>query len=104
MLDSLDADQIKCPTCAAAQPPAAECRRCKCDLSMYVAMLRSRRQWKRRVLTALSEERYDDAIHAAQQYATLSPDHDAVRWTAVAYLLQGQFAEALSTLHLRSAL
>jgi hypothetical protein len=62
---------------------------------MYVAMLRARRQWKRKVLTALSEERYDDAIHAAQHYATLTPDHDAVRWTAVSHLLQGRFAEAL---------
>lgn len=97
MLDSIDGDQIKCPTCAATQSLAAECRRCKCDLSMYVAALRSRRWWKHRVLTALSEQRYDEAIHAAQHYAAFSPDRDALRWTAVAYLLQGRFAEALST-------
>lgn len=96
MLDPIDDDQIKCPTCAATQPPAAECRRCKCDLSMYVAALRSRHGWKHRVLTALSEERYDEAIYAAQQYATITPDRDARRWTAVAYLLQGRFAEALN--------
>jgi hypothetical protein len=65
---------------------------------MYVAALRSRRWWKHKVLTALSEERYDEAIHAAQQYAALSPDRDAVRWTAVAHMLQGRFAEALRTL------
>ena len=35
-------------------------------------------------------------VQAAQHYATLSPDRDAARWMAVAQLLQGNFAEALS--------
>lgn len=96
MLDSTDVDQIRCPTCAATQPPAAECRRCKCDLSLYLATLRSCHWWKRRALESLREERYDEAFQAAEQYATLTPDRNAVRWMAVARLLQGRFGEALS--------
>ena len=96
MRDSTDADQIRCPTCAAIQSLAAECRRCKCDLSLFLATLQSCRWWKRQVLEALREGRYDEAVQAAQQYATLSPDRDAVRWIAVARLLQGRFADALS--------
>jgi hypothetical protein len=96
MLNSTNADQIRCPTCAATQSPAAECRRCKCDLSLYLTTLRSCQWWKRQVLVALREGRYDHAVQAAQQYATLTPDRDAVRWIAVARLLQCRFEEALS--------
>ena len=97
MTGAQDDGLIRCPTCAASQPPAAECRRCKCDLDLYLAALAGCRSWKRIMLRQLRERRYDDALQAARHYATLSPDHDAVRWIAVIHLLAGRFAAALAT-------
>lgn len=97
MIDSLNPDLIRCPTCAATQEPGAECRRCKCDLSLYLAALERCQEWKRQTLSALRDGRYDDALEAAHHYATLSPDRDATRWIAVAQLLSGDFAAARAT-------
>lgn len=88
-------DLLRCPTCSAAQAASAECRRCKCDLSLYVAALEHRRACRQRTLAALRAGRYDEALDAAHQYAALTPDQDAVRWIAVAHALSGDFAAAL---------
>lgn len=99
MTDARDDGLIRCPTCAATQPPAAECRRCKCDLNLYVATLDCRRSWKRLLLRRLREHRYDDAMQAARHYAALSPDDNVARWIAVTHLLAGRFAAALAACH-----
>ena len=99
MTDAQDDRCIRCPTCAATQPPAAECRRCKCDLSLYLATLDHCRWWKCLLLRRLRDRRYDDAMQAARHYATLSPDNDVARWIAVAHLLSGRFAAALAAYH-----
>lgn len=96
MLDPADNKPIRCPTCGAHQPPAAECRRCKCDLQLYVASLQSCQWWRRQVLERLRDKRFDEALQAARHYATLSPDSDAARWIGVIQLLRGSFAQALS--------
>ncbi|MHB0958115.1 MAG: tetratricopeptide repeat protein [Pirellulaceae bacterium] len=95
MTDVHDDGLIHCPTCAAAQPAAAECRRCKCDLNLYLDTLGRRRAWKRVLLQRLRDHRYDEAMQAARHYATLSPDSDAARWIAVILLLSGRFAAAV---------
>jgi hypothetical protein len=94
MTTAADPDIVRCPTCTATQPAAAECRRCKCDLTLYVAALAQCRIWKRRTLQALRDGRCDEALAAAYRYASLSPDRDASRWIAIAYLLRGDFAAA----------
>lgn len=96
MLDLADNKPIRCPTCGANQPRAAECRRCKCDLNLYVTTLQSCQWWKRQVLERLRDGRFDEALRAARHYATLSPDPDAARWIAVIQLLRGSYSEALS--------
>jgi hypothetical protein len=94
MTTAADQDLVRCPTCTATQPAAAECRRCKCDLTLYVAALAQCRMWKQRTLQALHHGRYDEALEAAYRYANLSPDRDAGRWIAIAHLLRGDFAAA----------
>jgi hypothetical protein len=96
MTNSPDDGLIRCPTCTASQPPAAECRRCKCDLDLYLATLDNCRAWRRMMLRQLRVGRYDDALQAARHYATLSPDSDAIRWIAVIHLRSGRFAAALA--------
>ncbi len=91
-----DQDLVRCPTCTARQTPAAECRRCKCDLTLYVAALAQCGWWRQRALRALRDGRYDEALEAAHRYASLSPDRDAARWIAVAHLLRGDYGAALN--------
>lgn len=96
MSDVADDNLIGCPTCAATQPPAPACRRCKCDLTLYLATLERRDWWRQLILQRLRDRRYEEALQAAHQYTTLSPDHDVVRWIAVAHLLSGNFIAALT--------
>ena len=96
MTNPADQDLVRCPTCTATQAPAAECRRCKCDLGLYIAALAQCRLWKRHTLQALRDGHYDEALEAAHRYARLSPDRDAARWITVAHLLRGDYAAALA--------
>jgi hypothetical protein len=96
MSDVLEDSLIRCPTCTATQPPAPACRRCKCDLSLYLATLDGCRQWRQLILQQLGDRRYEQALEAARQYATLSPDHDVARWIAIAHLLSGNFLAAVT--------
>ena len=96
MSDVSDDSLIRCPTCAATQPAASTCRRCKCDLDLYLAALECHRGWKQLILQRLRDQRYEESLQAARHYATLSPDHDVVRWIAVAHLLSGNFIAALA--------
>ena len=93
-------DEIRCPTCGARQAPSAECRRCKCDLSLYCSVLDQRDQWRLEALRRLRAGRFAEAIEAARCCWTLSPDEDAARLLAVANLLAGRFEDAVEAYHL----
>jgi hypothetical protein len=86
---------IYCPTCGAAQPAAAECRRCKCDLGLYVAALRERERSRVIALGLVREGAYSAAAEAASRYRAVSPDQDARRLVAVACLLAGRYDVAM---------
>ncbi len=87
--------EIRCPTCRARQAMSDECRRCKCDLTMFVTAIRHRQQVKRQCLTHLRDGEFDQALVAAQQHCKLSSDKEASRLLAVTLLLTGRFKAAL---------
>ena len=88
-------DSLRCPTCRARQTLSAECRRCKCDLTLMAAVLGRGRGLHAEVLVCLREGRYDDALRAARQRFELSPDETAARLLAVCYLRLDRFQAAL---------
>lgn len=90
-----DESTLRCPTCGARQAPSAECRRCRCDLSLLLAALEHQRALHRRVLRDLRDGRFAEALRTARRRAELSPDRDAARLLAVCYLFEGHFRAAL---------
>jgi hypothetical protein len=87
--------QIRCPTCGAAQPASAECRRCKCDLGLYQSLLIEGHRLKLVTLHYLREGDYAAAANAAELHCAVSPNQDGQRLAAVAYLLTGRYDAAL---------
>ena len=86
---------FRCPTCGVRQEPATECRRCRCDLSLVTATLRQRRALHATYFDQLQAGRYAAAADTARQSWEISPDEEAARLLAVAYLLCGRYQAAL---------
>lgn len=85
---------LRCPTCKAWQLPSLQCRRCKCDLSLVVAVHDQQRQLHARVLRMIASGRNLEALRAARSRWALSPDPQAARLLAACCLLLGQFRTA----------
>ena len=91
-------DDFRCPTCGARQDLAEVCRRCKCDLSLVVAVQRRRHALRRQCLLRLGQGQPEPALQAARELYSLAPDADSTRLLAVARLRCGEYARALQTL------
>ncbi len=91
---ALQETALRCPTCKAWQLPSLQCRRCKCDLSLVVAMHDQQRQLHARVLRLIASGRNLEALSAARSRWALSPDPQAARLLAICCLLLGQFGTA----------
>jgi len=89
------AESLRCPTCGAQQSPALVCRRCRCDLSLLVAVLAQESEQLQQTLRLLRIGRYAQACQIAKRRWRLQPDADATRLLGVCYLLQGDFQAAL---------
>ena len=90
------ADQtLQCPTCGARQSPGAECRRCRCDLALVTAALEHGRALHATYLEQVRAGRYPEAARTARQLWELSPDEQAARLLAVAYLHCGRYQAAI---------
>ena len=88
-------DDFRCPTCGARQGLAETCRRCKCDLSLVVAVQRRRQTLRRQCLLRLRQQQGEAAVQAAEELHALAPDADSTRLLAVAHLACGDYAQAL---------
>lgn len=93
--NQLQTNSLRCPTCGAEQPPSAECRRCKCDLSLVVAVRQHAEALHRDCLMQLRAGQYRDALSAARRRFELAPDRTSRRLLAVAYLCLGKYQAAL---------
>ncbi|MCU0960651.1 MAG: hypothetical protein MUF48_11155 [Pirellulaceae bacterium] len=87
--------QLRCPTCGAWQDISDVCRRCKCDLSLVVPLLRERQRLRQSCLAALHDGRYAQARSLALRCCTISRDADNLQLLALTELLTGQYAAAL---------
>lgn len=91
-------DNFRCPTCGARQELAEVCRRCKCDLSLVVAVHRRRALLYRQCLWRLGQQQPRAALLAAQQLHALAPDAASARLLDIAHLQCGDFPRALQIL------
>lgn len=89
-------DTMRCPTCGARQEWSDSCRRCKCDLALVRPVLQHRQRLRSAALQALRDGRFADALTAAEHAYALQRDEDARRWLAVAQLLTGRYAAAIT--------
>jgi hypothetical protein len=89
------ANSIRCPTCGAGQRPSVECRRCKCDLSLVVAVRNHADDVHSDCLRQLGAGEYRDALRSALVRYELSPDETSRRLLAVTYLCLGRYQAAL---------
>jgi hypothetical protein len=85
-----------CPTCGAAQQPADECRRCKCDLRLFRRFWERRLAWRRWTLHHLRHGRFEAALAAARRYWSERHDDDAARLLSVTNVLAGRWPAALA--------
>jgi hypothetical protein len=91
-------EDFRCPTCGARQGLTETCRRCKCDLSLVVAVQRRRHTLRRQCLQRLRQRHGRAAVQAAEELHALAPDADSARLLAVAHLACGDYAQALKLL------
>lgn len=91
---AVEETSLRCPTCKAWQLPSLQCRRCKCDLSLVVAVHDQQRRLHAQVLRLLASGRHVEALEVARSRWALSPDPQAARLLAVCHLLLGQFRTA----------
>jgi hypothetical protein len=89
---------FRCPTCGARQALDDICRRCRCDLSLVVAIHRRRTLLRRQCLLCIRRQQPEAALLAAEQLHALAPDADSARLLGIAHLLDGDFTHALQTL------
>ena len=85
---------MRCPTCGASQSASPECRRCKCDLEMVLAVRQQARALHRQYLVHLREGDVRAALAVAIRRHRLAPDPVSRRLLAVACLGLGRFADA----------
>ncbi len=90
-----DPQTLRCPTCGADQTASAECRRCKCDLTLVLAVRQQAQVLHEQVLRHLRDGRAGDAVDAAERRHTLSPDRTSRRLLAVSYVTAGNYEAAI---------
>ncbi len=85
---------LRCPTCKAWQVPALQCRRCKCDLSLVVAVHDQKRRLHAAVLRHLAAGDYLRALATARARWDLAPDAEAARLLIASFLPLDRFQAA----------
>ena len=88
-------EQLRCPTCNAAQVWSDECRRCKSDLRLLRRVVIARRQLRDEALRALRNGHYSEALNNAQLAFDLYPDDPGKRLLATCELLAGNWLRAM---------
>ena len=86
---------MRCPVCKADNNEALQCRRCKADLSLLVAVERRRARVMADAVTRLTGDP-GGALTAAGEGDRLRRDEESRRLLAVARLVNRDFAGALA--------
>lgn len=88
---------LTCPTCGAADQSGAECRRCRSDLRLLQRLEADRSTEYRKLMQALADGRWADALLSAQYIHTLRQDAESFRLLGTCQLLNRQFEAACAT-------
>lgn len=94
---TLQPPALVCPTCGASNQTGPSCRRCRSDLRLLHRLEADRAAEAQKLVQALAEERWDDALLSAQYIHRLRQDDQSARDLAVCQLLTHQFAAACDT-------
>jgi len=94
---------LSCPTCGASNQTGPTCRRCRSDLRLLHRLEADRAAEAQKLVQALAEERWDEALLSAQYMHRLRQDEQSARYLAVCQLLTHQFAAACDTYRQRQA-
>jgi hypothetical protein len=98
MLDSEPVNLV-CPVCRAGDNQAAQCRRCKADLSLLQRLERDRAGHLRAAALFAGQGNAAECCRRARLAHELRPDSRSRLWLAVGLLLNRNFQEAM--LHYR---
>jgi hypothetical protein len=88
------AEEIICPVCRARVESGPQCRRCKADLSLLLALEARRETVLIQARRSLAANQPDEALTQAREAQHLRHGDDARRLIAAAYLLRREFAAA----------
>jgi methylphosphotriester-DNA--protein-cysteine methyltransferase len=88
---------LSCPTCGASNQTGSTCRRCRSDLRLLHRLEADRAAEAHKLVQALAEQRWDEALLSAQYMHRLRQDEQSARYLAVCQLLMHQFAAACDT-------
>jgi hypothetical protein len=88
-------EPFHCPTCGARQAPAAECRRCKCDLRLVVAVRQQVDAAQQACLTHVRKGEGRQALRWALRRMRLSSDDTARQLLTAMLLRAGRYQAAL---------
>ncbi len=84
---------MRCPVCKAENNSTPQCRRCKADLSLLVALEQRRERLLAEASVALARGDAEEALRAAEHGDWLRSDEESRRLLALARLLRGEREE-----------
>ncbi|HEY3787528.1 MAG TPA: hypothetical protein VGL71_01680 [Urbifossiella sp.] len=87
---------IPCPCCKASNETGPLCRRCKADLSLLFAIDAERAESLASARGSLADLQLEDAFAALERAEPLRRGPDITRLKAAVFLLNRDFASALS--------
>jgi hypothetical protein len=88
---------FQCPTCGAAQSPSPECRRCRCDLSLVVALIAREESLRAQAYRCLASGDYLTAAAVSERLHQDAPSDASARLLSVGQLLAGHYDAARAT-------
>lgn len=85
---------MRCPVCKAENGEAAQCRRCKADLSLLSQLEEQRSALLAAAAASLRDGRFEEALTRARQANRLRHGPDSKRLLAAIHLLRYDFLSA----------
>jgi Flp pilus assembly protein TadD len=98
-MDMVNGMAIPCPCCKASNDAGPNCRRCKADLSLLLAVESERENVLAAARESVRQSRFAEAVASLDRAEQLRRGDDATQLRAVVFLLRREFREALAAYH-----
>lgn len=96
MIEPMNEETMRCPTCRAVQPWSDTCRRCKTDLRLVRELAEEFALARRLCLSNLNQNRFRTALVHARRCVRLRENPETLRLLAVCELLNQNWSRARS--------